>query len=36
MGESDDIELSVVYLAAEEAKFVIGTESVIAGGYTAR
>jgi NAD(P)-dependent dehydrogenase (short-subunit alcohol dehydrogenase family) len=36
IGEPDDIAWGAVYLAADEAKFVTGTELVIDGGYTAR
>lgn len=36
MGEPDDIAWGVVYLAADESKFVTGSELVIDGGYTAR
>jgi NAD(P)-dependent dehydrogenase (short-subunit alcohol dehydrogenase family) len=36
MGEPDDVAWGAVYLASEEAKFIIGSELVIDGGYTAR
>lgn len=36
MGEADDIAWGIVYLAANESKFVTGSELVIDGGYTAR
>ena len=36
MGEADDIAWGVVYLAADESKFVTGAELVIDGGYSAR
>ncbi|MGS4947490.1 SDR family oxidoreductase [Meridianimarinicoccus sp. RP-17] len=36
MGEPDDIALAVAWLAWAKAKFVIGAENVIDGGYTAR
>ncbi len=36
VGEPDDIANGVLYLAADESKFVTGSELVIDGGYTAR
>jgi NAD(P)-dependent dehydrogenase (short-subunit alcohol dehydrogenase family) len=36
VGEPDDIAFGAVYLAADESKFVTGSELVIDGGYTAR
>jgi NAD(P)-dependent dehydrogenase (short-subunit alcohol dehydrogenase family) len=36
MGEPDDIAYGILYLAADESKFVTGAELVIDGGYTAR
>ena len=36
VGEPDDIAYGVLYLAADESKFVTGSELVIDGGYTAR
>ncbi len=36
IGEPDDIAYGVVYLAADESKFVTGAEFVIDGGYTAQ
>ncbi len=36
VGEPDDIAYGALYLAADESKFVTGSELVIDGGYTAR
>jgi NAD(P)-dependent dehydrogenase (short-subunit alcohol dehydrogenase family) len=36
MGDPDDIAYGVLYLAADESKFVTGAELTIDGGYTAR
>jgi NAD(P)-dependent dehydrogenase (short-subunit alcohol dehydrogenase family) len=36
LGEPDDIAWGAVYLAADESRFVTGSELVIDGGYTAR
>lgn len=36
MGEPDDIAYGVLYLAADESKFITGAELVIDGGYTAQ
>ena len=36
LGEPDDVAHGILYLAADEAKFVTGSELVIDGGYTAR
>jgi NAD(P)-dependent dehydrogenase (short-subunit alcohol dehydrogenase family) len=36
LGDPDDIAWGCVYLAADESKFVTGSELVIDGGYTAR
>jgi NAD(P)-dependent dehydrogenase (short-subunit alcohol dehydrogenase family) len=36
LGEPDDIAYGVLYLAADESKFVTGSELVIDGGYTAQ
>jgi 3(or 17)beta-hydroxysteroid dehydrogenase len=36
LGEPDDIAWGVVYLASDESKFIIGSELVIDGGYTAQ
>lgn len=36
VGEPDDIAAGIVYLAADESKFVTGSELVIDGGYTAQ
>jgi 3(or 17)beta-hydroxysteroid dehydrogenase len=36
VGEPDDIAYGVLYLAADESKFVTGAELVIDGGYTAQ
>lgn len=36
MGKPDDIAYGILYLAADESKFVTGAELVIDGGYTAR
>ncbi len=36
VGEPDDIGWGVVYLVADESKFVTGSELVIDGGYTAQ
>jgi NAD(P)-dependent dehydrogenase (short-subunit alcohol dehydrogenase family) len=36
MGEADDIAWGIVYLAADESRFVTGSELVIDGGYTAQ
>ncbi len=36
VGEPEDIAYGVVYLASDEAKFVVGSELVIDGGYTAQ
>ncbi|HSG98649.1 MAG TPA: SDR family oxidoreductase, partial [candidate division Zixibacteria bacterium] len=36
MGEPIDVANAALYLAADEAKFVTGTELIVDGGYTAR
>lgn len=36
VGQPEDIEAGILYLAFDEAKFVTGAELVIGGGYTAR
>jgi NAD(P)-dependent dehydrogenase (short-subunit alcohol dehydrogenase family) len=36
IGEPDDIGYGILYLAADESKFVTGSELVIDGGYTAQ
>lgn len=36
MGEPDNVAYGVLYLAADESKFVTGSELVIDGGYTAQ
>lgn len=36
IGEPDDVAHAILYLAADESKFVTGAEFVIDGGYTAR
>jgi len=36
IGEPEDIACGIIYLAADESKFVTGSELVIDGGYTAR
>jgi NAD(P)-dependent dehydrogenase (short-subunit alcohol dehydrogenase family) len=36
VGEPDDIAYGALYLAADESKFVTGSELVIDGGYTAQ
>jgi len=36
IGEPNDIAYGVLYLAADESKFITGSELVIDGGYTAR
>lgn len=36
LGEADDIAWGIVYLAADESRFVTGSELVIDGGYTAQ
>ena len=36
MGEPDDIAYGILYLIADESKFVTGSELVIDGGYTAQ
>jgi len=36
VGEPADIAAGIVYLVSDEAKFVVGSELVIDGGYTAR
>jgi NAD(P)-dependent dehydrogenase (short-subunit alcohol dehydrogenase family) len=36
LGEPDDIAYGALYLAADESKFVTGSEMVIDGGYTAQ
>jgi NAD(P)-dependent dehydrogenase (short-subunit alcohol dehydrogenase family) len=36
VGEPDDIAAGILYLAADESKFVTGSELVIDGGYTAQ
>ncbi|HEU4587978.1 MAG TPA: glucose 1-dehydrogenase [Gemmatimonadales bacterium] len=36
VGEPDDVAYAVLYLAADESKFVTGSELVVDGGYTAR
>jgi 3(or 17)beta-hydroxysteroid dehydrogenase len=36
LGEPDDIAYGVLYLAADESKFMTGSELVIDGGYTAQ
>jgi NAD(P)-dependent dehydrogenase (short-subunit alcohol dehydrogenase family) len=36
VGEPEDIAFGILYLAAEESKFVTGSELVIDGGYTAQ
>jgi len=36
LGEPDDIAYGILYLAADESRFVTGSELVIDGGYTAR
>jgi NAD(P)-dependent dehydrogenase (short-subunit alcohol dehydrogenase family) len=36
LGEANDVAYGVLYLAADESKFVTGAELVIDGGYTAQ
>ncbi len=36
IGEPDDVAYAIVYLAADESKFITGSELVVDGGYTAR
>lgn len=36
IGEPDGIAYGILYLAANESKFVTGSELVIDGGYTAQ
>jgi NAD(P)-dependent dehydrogenase (short-subunit alcohol dehydrogenase family) len=36
LGDPDDIAWGVVYLASDEAKFIVGAELVIDGGYSAQ
>ncbi|HEU4647503.1 MAG TPA: glucose 1-dehydrogenase [Gemmatimonadales bacterium] len=36
VGEPDDVAYAILYLAADESKFVTGSELVVDGGYTAR
>ena len=36
LGEPDDVGYAIVYLAADESRFVTGSELVVDGGYTAR
>ncbi len=36
VGEPEDIAAGIAYLASDDAKFVIGSELVIDGGYTAQ
>jgi NAD(P)-dependent dehydrogenase (short-subunit alcohol dehydrogenase family) len=36
LGEPDDVAYGILYLAADESKFVTGTELVIDGGFTAQ
>lgn len=36
MGEPDDIDYGVLYLASDESKFVSGEELICDGGYTAQ
>lgn len=36
VGEPQDIAYGILYLAADESKFITGSELVIDGGYTAR